>query len=221
MLTRCSYLGWWLADPRWCSSKVSFWCWQVLIHFPFLVRFHQPPGALCGKDRGSAGSVAVFDISNSIASKKTNHISRSFCSSGFELILHLVLSNLSLVTYQFQSRCCLVIQEHCYMINQAKSDIPLIFPVYEPFRSFSALRKCIPRRSQGDQNPFFRSLKEIKCSFEGFSLQWPLLFSQVMGAHNYRLFWGGLGRWFSFSLQEHKAPMFLIHTGPTYSTVLV
>ena len=53
-------LGWWLADPRWCNSKVSFWCWQVLIHSRFWSG-HQPPGALCGKDRGSAGSVAVFE----------------------------------------------------------------------------------------------------------------------------------------------------------------
>lgn len=104
-------LGWWLADPRWCNGKVSFWCWQVLIHFPFLVRTSASRCAMWKRSwkcrlRGCFWK-RKDDISNSIASKKTNHISRSFCSSGFELIFHLVLSNLSLVTYQFQSRCCL------------------------------------------------------------------------------------------------------------------
>lgn len=112
--------------------------------------------------------------------------------------------------------------------------------VYGPSRIFSALRKCIPRRSQGDQK--LPRWKDFHC-YRGLWLLYPYFFGDQR-IQTYGSFWGifltmtpvvkschgnpkifaffwRLGRWFSFSMLEHKAPMFLIHTGPTYSTVLV
>lgn len=155
-------LGWWLADPRWCSSKVSFWCWQVLIHSRFWsvsislqVRYVEkivevPAPWLFLKKKGWHFQLDCLEENQSYFEELLFKWLWANLTSGS---IQLVIGN---TVYQFQSTCCLVIQEHCYIINQEKSDIPLIFTIYGPFRSFSALRKCIPRRSQGDQKPFLR-----------------------------------------------------------------